>query len=74
MGAGSVVAKGIPLESIAAGNPCRVACSRKEFFQKQKQYIVSHKAPFAEIEQDKLIVNQKNNIRKFLDFGMGYVR
>ena len=74
VGAGSVVTKDIPPESVATGNPCRVVCSRKDFLQKHEQVIVSRKAPFAELKQDQLTTSQKAETSKFLDSGTGYVR
>lgn len=74
VGAGFVVIKDLPPETVATGNPCRVVCSRKNFLQKHDQYIVSKKTPFSELGQDQLNISQKNKISKFLDNGTGYLR
>lgn len=74
VGAGSVVTKDIPPESVATGNLCRVIGSTKEYLYKHEQNIVLRKAPFAEQEQQQLTISQKNEIIKFLDSGPGYVR
>lgn len=37
IGAGSVVNRNIPSNSVAVGNPCRVVCSLEEFYVKRKQ-------------------------------------
>jgi len=74
VGAGSVVTKDIPPESVASGNSCSVIGSRKKFLQNHDQRIVSRKTPFAEEEQHQLTNSQKDEIIKFLDSGTGYVR
>ena len=37
IGAGSVVNRSIPANSVATGNPCKVVCSLDEYFEKRKQ-------------------------------------
>ncbi len=74
VGAGSLVTKDIPSETVATGNPCRVVCTRKNFLQKHDKHIVSNKTPFSELEQEQLTMSQKNEISKFLDNSTGYVR
>lgn len=37
IGAGSLVCKDIPENSVAAGNPCKVICSLEEYYSKRKQ-------------------------------------
>ncbi|MCI5140478.1 MAG: acyltransferase [Candidatus Electrothrix sp. ATG1] len=74
VGAGSVVIKDIPSESVAAGNPCRVLCHRNEYIDKHKKHMVGRKTPYAEEEQSQLDENQKGEIKSFLDSGTGYIR
>lgn len=37
IGAGSIVNRSIPANSVATGNPCRVVCSLDEYYEKRKQ-------------------------------------
>ena len=37
IGAGSVVNRSIPANSVATGNPCRVVCSLQEYYERRKQ-------------------------------------
>lgn len=37
IGAGSIVTKSIPANSVAAGVPCKVICSIEEYYEKRKQ-------------------------------------
>lgn len=37
IGAGSIVNRSIPANSVATGNPCRVVCSIDDYYEKRKQ-------------------------------------
>jgi len=37
IGAGSIVNKSIPANSVATGNPCRVVCSLDEYYERRRQ-------------------------------------
>ena len=37
IGAGSIVNRNIPANSVATGNPCRVVCSLDDYYEKRKQ-------------------------------------
>lgn len=36
--AGSVVTKSVPSDSVVGGNPAKVICSRKEYYERNKKY------------------------------------
>lgn len=74
VGAGSLVIKDIPPESVAAGNPCRVICHRNESIKQHEKYLVARKTPFAEQDQRQLESGEKDEISSFLDSGVGYIR
>ena len=42
IGAGTVVAKNIPDNSVAVGNPCRVICSYDEYIEKNKKAMETY--------------------------------
>lgn len=41
IGAGSIVNRSIPANSVATGNPCRVVCSLDEYYERRKQIGLS---------------------------------
>ncbi len=71
---GSVVTKDIPAGSIAAGSPCKVISSKDIFVKKHEKLILQRKAPYVEELQSTLTDRQKNEILKFLEFEIGYIR
>ncbi len=47
IGAGSVVTRDIPSDSVAAGNPCRVMMSLEEYYQKRKRRYIDEAKLYA---------------------------
>jgi hypothetical protein len=47
IGAGSVVNRDIPPESVAAGNPCKVIMSLEDYYQRRKSKYVSEAKAYA---------------------------
>lgn len=74
VGAGSVVTKDVPPGSIAAGNPCRVLCTRSEWIQRNEGKLQSRRIPYYKMNQEKLTLEQKQEIIEFLDSDTGYVK
>lgn len=53
IGAGSVVNRDIPSNSVAVGNPCRVVCSLEEFYKKRKHRALSETKEYIESIRDR---------------------
>lgn len=80
IGAGSIVSRNIPSNSVAVGNPCKVICSLEEYFKKRKEQglheaieyvdsIVEKKGrrPFlSEMREEYIYFVDKNNINEYL--------
>lgn len=48
IGAGSVVTKDIPSNSVAVGNPCRVLCTLEEFYERRKKKALNEAKEYAD--------------------------
>ncbi len=73
VGAGSVVTKDVPSGTIAAGNPCRVICTRSEWIPSHEENLQNRKIPYDTLNQERLTLEQKQEILEFLDGDTGYV-
>lgn len=74
IGAGSIVTKDIPAGSIAVGNPCRKIDTIENFTQKRTNELHDRKSPYAESDQNTLLISQRIEVLEFLDNGAGYIR
>lgn len=71
IGAGSVVNRDIPSNSVAAGNPCKVVCSYDDFVNKHKKYYKI--APvFDSYSESNKNFNYKEYMQKELFNSFGY--
>lgn len=66
VGAGSIVTKSIPDNSIVGGNPARVICTIEEFEEKRKNNFQYTKMMNPVEKQKHLLEQYKENIDKFL--------
>lgn len=84
IGAGSVVNRSIPANSVATGNPCRVVCSLDEYYEKRKQKGLSEavehvkairrrfgRDPFpCEMYEEFIYFVNKDNVEKYSSDGI----
>ena len=79
IGAGSIVNRSIPANSVATGNPCRVVCTLDEYYTKRKQralaeaveYVQAIRKRFGrdplplEMKEEFIYFVNKNNVEKY---------
>jgi acetyltransferase-like isoleucine patch superfamily enzyme len=63
IGAGSIVNRDIPSNSVATGTPCRVVCSLQEYYNKRKQKCVGEAFEYAKSIQERF--NRKPVVEDF---------
>jgi maltose O-acetyltransferase len=74
VGAGSVVTRSIPADSVAAGNPARVLCTLDELLAKQKKRMEGAPTfPFELMDQRRMTEEFRQKMRELLDGRDGYV-
>ena len=70
IGAGSVVSRDIPSDSIAMGNPAHIVGSYEAFVEKHRSQMKTHPV-FSTFWADKTDI-EKETMKKELDHGIGY--
>lgn len=84
IGAGSIVNRNIPANSVATGNPCRVVCSLDEYYERRKQrglreaveYVKAYRTRFGrnplpnEMTEEFIYFVNKANIDKYKSLGI----
>lgn len=70
IGAGCVVAKDIPDNSVVVGNPCRVICTYDEYVQKNRDLM--EKYPVIDLLPDAIMQDEKSRL-ELLNSGYGYI-
>jgi maltose O-acetyltransferase len=73
VGAGSVVTRDIPSNSVAAGNPARVVCSTEEFRAKHQQRIRQGAAFGESYARENLDPGQREELLRAVEKGPTYV-
>ena len=73
VGAGCVVGKDIPDNSVVIGNPCRVVCTYDEYMEKMKDRMQG-KVLFDGFPQDALKEENKDLLKKMIDDGYCFTK
>ena len=68
IGAGTVVAKDIPDNSVVIGNPCRVLCTYDEYVEKNR--FAMQEKPVIDLFPEQIDGEDK---KKLIEFGSGYI-
>lgn len=69
IGAGSIVTKDIPANSVASGIPCKVICSIEEYYEKRKRLWVNEALSYAKTIRK--VENREPTIKDFQpEFGL----
>ncbi len=71
VGAGTVIAKDIPSNSVVVGNPCRIICTYDEYVAKIKADMENK--PVIDLFPDE-IMNDEESRRRLIESGNGYLR
>lgn len=70
-GAGTVVTKDVPDNSVCVGNPCKVICSYDEYIAKEKnlmgEYLVINEYP-------QEILQNKDSMELLIRFKRGFIK
>ncbi len=74
VGAGSVVTKDIPPNSVAAGNPASVLCSIEEYLQKIERLGLGKKVFSREYHIDNINEERKNEILEYVSHGISFIK
>lgn len=70
IGAGTVVAKDIPDNSVVVGNPCRIICTYDEYVNKTKDLM--NRFPVIDKFPEE-IMNDENTKQKLIEKSFGYI-
>lgn len=70
IGAGTVIAKDIPDNSVVVGNPCRILCTYDEYVNKTKDLMKEY--PVIDLLPDELM-NDIASKEKLIEKGFGYI-
>lgn len=70
IGAGAVIAKDVPDNSVVVGNPCRILCTYDEYVNKTKDLMKEY--PVIDLLPDELM-NDIVSKEKLIEKGFGYI-